>query len=54
MVLDNVISKRIERIDEILKRLEQIKELSLDNFLNDWKSQDAALHNLQIIKKLKK
>ena len=48
MVLDNAISKRIERIDETLKRLEQIKELSLDNFLNDWKSQDATLHNLQI------
>jgi len=48
LVLDNAISKRIERIDETLKRLEQIKELSLDNFLNDWKSQDATLHNLQI------
>ena len=49
MVLDNAISKRIERIDETLKRLIQIKELSLDDFLNDWKSQDAALHNLQIV-----
>ncbi len=48
MVLDNAILKRIERIDETLKRLIQIKELSLDDFLNDWKSQDAALHNLQI------
>lgn len=48
MVLDNAILKRIERIDETLKRLIQIKELSLDAFLNDWKSQDAALHNLQI------
>jgi len=47
LVLDNAISKGIEQIDETLKRLLQIKELSLDDFLSDWKSQDAALHNLQ-------
>ncbi|MGB9720786.1 MAG: type VII toxin-antitoxin system HepT family RNase toxin [bacterium] len=48
MVLGSDIVKRIERIEEALRRLEEIKKLSVDQFLSDWKSQDAALHNLQI------
>lgn len=48
MALGSDIIKRIERIEESLRRLEEIRRLSVDQFLNDWKSQDAALHNLQI------
>lgn len=48
MALSSDIVKRIERIEEALRRLEEIRRLSVDQFLNDWKSQDAALHNLQI------
>ncbi len=48
MALDSDIVKRIERIEEALRRLEEIRKLSVDNFLNDWKSQDATLHNLQV------
>ncbi|MEO0096227.1 MAG: DUF86 domain-containing protein [candidate division WOR-3 bacterium] len=48
MALGSDIVKRIERIEEALRRLEEIRQLSLDQFLNDWKSQDASLHNLQI------
>ncbi len=48
MALRSDIVKRIERIEEALRRLEEIRKLSIDEFLSDWKSQDAALHNLQI------
>jgi uncharacterized protein YutE (UPF0331/DUF86 family) len=48
LALSEVARKRIERVEEAFRRLEQIKILSLNDFLNDWKSQDAALHNLQI------
>ena len=48
MALASDIIKRIERIEESLRRLEEIRGLSLDQFLNDWKSQDAAIHNLQV------
>lgn len=48
MLLNEVVVKRVERIEESLRRLEEIRKISSAVFLTDWKAQDAALHNLQI------
>ncbi len=48
MALNEAITKRAERIEQALSRLEEISKIPLAKFLNDWKSQDATLHNLQI------
>jgi len=47
-MLPEPIRKRLERLDEILERLEEIKSFSLEEFLKDWKLQDIALRNLQV------
>lgn len=48
MALGSDIVKRVERIKEALRRLEEIRRLSIEQFLSDWKSQDAALHNFRV------
>ena len=42
------IRKRLERIEISLSRLEEIRKISLKDFINDWKSQDISLRNFQI------
>lgn len=49
MVINDVVKRRIERIEESLRRLEEIKTLNLDTFLSDWKAQDVALRNFQVV-----
>lgn len=47
-VINDVIRKRIERIEGCLKKLERKKRLTLDEFLSDSDSQDVVLYNFQI------
>jgi len=47
-MLPEPIRKRLEKLDEILRRLEEIKSFSLEEFLKDWKLQDIAVRNLQV------
>jgi len=46
--LDETIIKRIEKVEEALRRLKEIRKIPLSMFLNDWKTQDAALRNFQV------
>jgi len=46
--VDDSIVKRTERIEIALKRLETLRITPREQFLQDWKTQDVALHNLQI------
>jgi len=46
--LNESIIKRIERIEEALRHLEEIKRYSISEFTKDWKLHDSALHNFQI------
>ena len=48
MTLDDSIVKKTERVEIAMKRLETVKAMPREQFLRDWKIQDAALHNLQI------
>lgn len=47
-MLPEPIKKRLERLDNVLQRLEEIKKSSQEEFLNDWRLQDISLRNLQV------
>lgn len=49
MVIDDAVRKRMERIEECLKRLEDKRKLSLEKFLKDLDVQDVVLRNMQIM-----
>lgn len=48
MGINEVISKRLERLHIYLSRLEEISKLPEAEFTKDWRSQDIALRNLQV------
>lgn len=43
-----VIQTRLKKLEECLKKLRQIKNISEEEFLKSWKDQDAADRNLQL------
>jgi len=45
---NKVFINRINKLEEYLSRLEEIRKVSKEKFLSDWKSQDLALRNLQV------
>jgi len=45
---NKVFNNRINKLEEYLSRLEEIRKVSKEKFLSDWKSQDLALRNLQV------
>lgn len=48
MVSENIIRKRLERLEVSLKRLESKKGISEEEFLKNWEVQDVVLRELQI------
>jgi uncharacterized protein YutE (UPF0331/DUF86 family) len=46
-MVDDVARSLLEKLEECLRRLEQLKQLQREEFLSDWLSQGAALRNLQ-------
>ena len=48
MVIPLPIKNRLEKLEIAIKKLNELKNLSIDNFLNDWKAQDSACRNFQI------
>jgi uncharacterized protein YutE (UPF0331/DUF86 family) len=48
MVINNAVYKRMERVEECLRRLERKRRLTMEEFLEDTDAQDVVLHNLQV------
>lgn len=48
MAFDEVILKRLERIEESLRRLESMRKHTLEEFVNNWQIPDAVIRNLQV------
>ena len=48
MVIPVPIKNRLEKLEIAIKKLNELKALSVDSFLNDWKAQDSACRNFQI------
>lgn len=48
MVINGAVCKRMERVEECLKRLERKRRLTIEEFLKDTDAQDVVLHNLQV------
>lgn len=48
MVLPIPIKNRLEKLENTIKKLKELKNISLNDFLNDWKAQDSACRNFQI------
>jgi uncharacterized protein YutE (UPF0331/DUF86 family) len=49
MVLPIVIDKRIRKIEEHLRRLDEMSKTPKEEFLRDWKIQDVVLRNFQVV-----
>lgn len=47
--MDETFNRRLQKIEEYLTHLEQIRKLSKKEFLADWRSHDAALRNFQVV-----
>ena len=48
MVSHNVIIKRLEKLEQAIKRLEQKKSISLEEFKKNWETQDVVLREFQV------
>ncbi|MGC8977243.1 MAG: type VII toxin-antitoxin system HepT family RNase toxin [Candidatus Ratteibacteria bacterium] len=48
MELPIPVKNRLEKLEIAIKKLKELKSMSLKDFLNDWKSQDSACRNFQI------
>ncbi len=48
MVSKNIIFKKLERLEESLRRLESKKDITLDEFLSNWEVQDIVLREFQV------
>lgn len=48
MVSENVVRKRLERLEEAIRRLESKRKVSEKNFLNNWESQDIVLREFEV------
>jgi len=46
-MVDDIVRRGLEKLDDYLHRLEEIRKLSREEFVADWRSHDAALRNLQ-------
>jgi len=48
LVSHNVIIKRLEKLEQAIKRLEQKKSISLEEFKKNWETQDVVLREFQV------
>lgn len=48
MGINEVISRRLERIEESISRLREAGKITKQEFLTDWKYQDATIRNFQV------
>ena len=48
MVSPNVVRKRLEKLEQAIKRLEQKKSISLEEFKKNWETQDVVLREFQV------
>jgi uncharacterized protein YutE (UPF0331/DUF86 family) len=48
MVIPLPVKNRLEKLEIAINKLNELKNLSFDSFLNDWKSQDSACRNFQV------
>ena len=48
MGINQVISRRLERIEESISRLREVSKITKQEFLKDWRYQDATIRNFQV------
>ena len=48
MVSEKVIKKRLERLEQALRRLESKKDVRLDEFLKNWEIHSAVIREFQV------
>lgn len=48
MISNDVIKRMIEKLEVYISCLPEMKKISPDDFLSDWKSQDIVLRNFQV------